>query len=97
MMAKIVQHIPTSVERMGEPAPRVEFETYEELIEIDFVKEYMGNPPWRNLRIFHRFSLGENGKKLMAEYNEGRNWWVVGYLSKDHGLDLPEWKPKKKE
>lgn len=42
---------------------------------------------------FHRFSLSEN--RLMAEYDEGKVWYVIGIVDNVEGLDLPKWEPKK--
>ena len=46
---------------------------------------------------FHQFSISEsNGKKLMAEYRKGKEWWVVGYITDEKGITntLPKWEPK---
>jgi len=68
----------------------IEFEDLDELLSMDWIKER------KTLDNFYRFSLSKmnNSKNytglLMAEYNEGKKWHVVGYL-KDL-VDLPEWK-----
>lgn len=47
---------------------------------------------------FHQFSISErNGEKiLMAEYRQGKEWWVVGYITDETGLtdSLPKWEPE---
>ena len=47
---------------------------------------------------FHRFSQSPHGSRylLMVEFNEGTEWWVVGYLS-EAVEGLPEWKPVEKD
>lgn len=67
----------------------VSFATTEELLAIPFVARF------RELWCFHRYSICREHPSLlmlMAELNEGRMWWVIGYLSED-SLDLPIWKP----
>jgi hypothetical protein len=64
-----------------------DFETTEELLYLDFVKGFTEH------QNFHKFS--KNDSCLMVEYNEGKNWWVVGVF-RDRPADyinLPEWIP----
>jgi hypothetical protein len=70
----------------------------ERLLELNFIKNFGTLPN------FHRFSVGSTVETptggmitLMAEYREGKEWWVVAYLwpqDRDEleGL-LPKWKP----
>ena len=50
---------------------------------------------------FYRFSISKrfNGETiLMAEYKQGKEWWVVGYITNDEkGItnSLPVWEAKK--
>jgi hypothetical protein len=53
------------------------FETLEELLAIDFVQNFA------NQDNFHQFSVEEIGNMLMAEYDGGATWYVVGYFSND--------------
>lgn len=75
----------------------VEFESTADLLEIPFVKNFVHNLE----KPFHRFSMtkSEMGgpSMLMAEYDDGHVWWVVGHFRDVADLDLPEWKHKKRE
>lgn len=66
----------------------VSFTTTDELLAIPFVAGF------RDLDGFHRHSVSRDGVRLMlmAELNDGRKWWVIGYLDEDCP-DLPTWKP----
>jgi hypothetical protein len=91
MMGTIKQHIPNFVSGFD---PVIQnFKTLEELLDIDFVKQ------WSADEDFHQFSIGPYDSRwhLMAEQNNGKRWWVVGYIIgivRDE-LNLPDWKPKK--
>jgi len=91
MMGIIKQHIPNFVSGFD---PVIQnFETLEELLDIDFVKY------WGVHEDFHQFSIRPYGDRLflMAEENNGKRWWVVGYITgtvRDE-LNLPDWKPNK--
>ena len=63
----------------------VEFTSTEELLEIGFVKNFSRNDN------FYRYSLSDNA--LMAEYEDGRKWWVVGYIGYPSKVSLPKWEP----
>jgi hypothetical protein len=63
---------------------KIEFNTLEELINIDFVKH------WMNLKDFYRFSISPERDLLMAELNNGAEWWVIGYLE-NANIHLPIW------
>jgi len=71
---------------------KVEFKTKDELLNIEWVKAFAETPR------FHQFSVSryDHGQHvLMAEYREGKEWWVVGYLD-DPVKDLPAFDPEKK-
>lgn len=73
------------------------FNSLNELLAIDFVDNFKNTP---ELSSFHQFSISEPSDDtmiLMAEYEEGKIWWVVGYLSdaKEIVKDLPAWVPKR--
>lgn len=73
-MNRIKQEIPVEVE-VGQPGlwpKEAEFASLEELLEIPWVKLATMRPG------FHRFSLW--GTRLMAEFQQGRFWYVVGHL-----------------
>lgn len=70
----------------------VSFDTLEELLAIPFVANFaqdMDHP-------FHRFSIDGDGRTLMAEYDDGYVWWVVGFIDDASGLDLPMWQPRRR-
>lgn len=75
------------------------FSSTDELLEIDWVKNFTNDDN------FHRFSLsrdkrGTHNHTLMAEYNDGFEWWVVAFINEEDisGIDdLPEWKSKYKD
>lgn len=83
-MNKIIQHIPNYCDRF-EPRS-VEFSTLSELLSIDFVQRF------RNLNNFYQFSISNN--RLMAEYENGYKWFVVGFLDEQF-KELPKWEPKR--
>jgi len=91
-MNKIKQYRPNLV-TTTEDNQMVEFETTQELLNIDFVKKFS------NRNNFYRYSLDIdnyfNQYSLMAEYNDGRDWWVVGFIDNPQDIDLPKWKPIK--
>jgi hypothetical protein len=89
MTRTITQHRPAYFS--GFENEVVRFETLDDLLAIGFVANFrqdMETP-------FHRFSLAD-GRMLMAEYDEGHVWWVVGFISDASGLDLPVWAAKEK-
>jgi hypothetical protein len=85
-MGSIIQHIPNFVDKRGLEIKSFEFSTLEELFAIPFVKY------WQEKKGFYRWSI-TNDNMLMAEQDEGENWWVVGYIKSDIKIKLPEWKP----
>lgn len=66
-----------------EPDPSVDFTTMAELLAVPIVQRFMAQAG------FYRLSLSGNQEQwlLMAEYKEGKDWYVLGYL-KDQ-IDLP--------
>ena len=46
---------------------------------------------------FYRWSKGaDDSPCLMAEFDDGRKWWVVGFIREGAELlDLPTWEPKR--
>lgn len=85
-MNSVTTHIPAwgDAEKTTHP-----FHTLRELLAIPFVKAFSKG------KSFHRFSVStDNSLLLMAEYDKGRGWWVVGRL-KTPVNGLPEWLPIK--
>jgi hypothetical protein len=80
-----------------------EFNSLEELLAIDFVDNFKklqsGLPSKEVDPNFHQFSIsnqctlgGEVPYVLMAEYEGGKVWWVVGYISETEIVkQLPVW------
>jgi hypothetical protein len=64
----------------------VEFDTIKQLLAILFVMNFSEQPG------FFKYSVDRSGDEpfLMAEYQNGTIWYVVGVLDKD--VDLPDWK-----
>lgn len=69
----------------------------DELLATNFIARWGEHPG------FHRFSLSHENQEppfnLMAEYNEGKEWWVVALLWPEHNneLTLPDWEPRRDE
>lgn len=81
----IIQHIPAFVDDRVVPE-YAEFSTLPELLKIPWVANFMKDPA------FFRFSMDTYLVKplLIAEYEGGANWWVVGALSEPIA-GLPKW------
>ena len=90
-MIKFKQHVPNFVDIDDDQKERAEFNSQEELLAHPWIDD------WTKHEGFLRFSLSPQGRgyetHLMAEFDEGKKWWVLGYLSTTEGLDLPRWKP----
>ena len=80
-MNQITQHIPAFVDT-DEPPEQVTFSTLEALRAVLFVKHFVDSEG------FVRLSVA--GNALMAESNNGRTWWVIGFL-KSPVDGLPDW------
>jgi len=87
-MYKIIEHKP--VYSSCSEVEIAEFQSTEELMEIDFVKGYSRHPD------FSRYSIKRDSQirtPLLAEYQNGK-WMVVGFLVGDvHSIQLDDWKP----
>ena len=84
-MNKFIQHIPGFVD-VNEPAKEIEFETTEDLLAIDVVKQWtkpMDGKP------FSHFAMSENC--LMAMHDDSFHWWAVGFVGDPDSVDLPKW------
>ena len=80
-MNKFVQHIPSFVDHRGE-TPAADFETTEELLNLEVVKRYIHED-------FSHFALSDNC--LMAVSDDGFKHWVVGFIKNAGDIDLPQW------
>ena len=87
-MNKIRQHRPSYFS--GFKDLEVEFDSADALLEIPWVKNFAG--AWDG-DTFHRFSISRDkySKMLICELNDGKKWWVIGYLEHDVPT-LPTWK-----
>lgn len=98
---RLVQHLPAYVEADRQT---VIAESKEALLDFDFVRRFSERPA------FHQFAASgietdpKTGKlyiTLVAELDEGYEWFVVGYVYADlerlTGLDFPLWAPKYRE
>lgn len=88
---KIKRRVPNFVDytKKGDPTT-FEVQSQEELLALPWIaarKEAKG---------FVKFSVNRTAKYLMAEYNDGYVWYVVGRLDTVEGLDLPDFEPKHK-
>jgi hypothetical protein len=87
------QHVPGYCE--GVEAYEFDFTSAEELTSHPRVAAWKADD-YTGKGSFHRFSLGPYDSfshLLMAEYDGGKHWWVVGYVADAAGLDLPAWTP----
>ncbi len=86
MKNKITEYVPNAIE-LDRDLDQAEFESIEELLNIPFVATFAKviTPA------FHRFSVSSNSC-LMAEYNKGAEWWVVGIIEFPEKVNLPRWK-----
>lgn len=88
-MIEVRQYLPAFAD--GQRPQRAICATFDDVRRLEWVRrwEIFG----LNNSAFFRWSLGD-GDLLMAEFDEGRQWWVVAYLRGDR-LDgqLPAWTP----
>lgn len=64
----------------------VAFETREQLLAIPWVASFALDPT------FHQFSISDDIGMMVAEYDEGREWWVVGKFRDAANVPLPRWR-----
>ena len=86
---KIWQHIPSYADRVK---PEIFEGDFEDILRLHWVKA------WKEQRGFFKFSIhySHDGLyHLMAEYDEGRGWWVVGTLD-EYVPSLPFWEANRK-
>ncbi len=72
-MIRFRRHVPNYIDA---PIPEIqEFDSVESLLEDEKVQWFKTQPE------FHKYSQSEN--YLMAEYENGKRWWVVGRVEGD--------------
>lgn len=76
-------HVPNFVDLDKNPEP-VAFENKDELLELFDVKKFSRE------KGFNHFARA--GEHLMAIFDDGKRWFVVGRLSSHDGLDLSDWR-----
>jgi len=60
-----------------------DFDTVEELVNHPYIQEWLNKNP-------HSILVKSEGI-LMVVYNEGFNWWCIGWITNPDDLELPEW------
>lgn len=87
------EHVPGFVD--ANPRSAV-VSSLDELVAVPWIEKWPSTIadaglPWLRYSVVRR-----GGNKLMAEYNEGRRWWVIAVLPDElpDWLTLPEWEPK---
>lgn len=85
-MNKFMPYIPTFVSLDEEPDPFL-FETQEELVNHPYIKKFCEDT--RTSHIFYRLEISVPNI-LMAVYDEGSFWLVIGSLESIDGIDLPK-------
>ena len=91
-MAKITQHRPSYFS--GFEIQTFDFNSIEELLEIHFVKNFNAEFNSKFFQYSYSEYSDEPTKKfvLLAEYNEGKEWWVIGYVDDNEIIKtLPKW------
>jgi hypothetical protein len=83
-MNRFKQYVPSFFD--VEQSEWIEFSFTEELLELDIVKSFGYSTKKRK---FCCFAISDN--KLIALYNENKDWLVVGYIEKPELVDFPMW------
>ena len=78
------------------------FSCLKDLLNIAWVDSFRKLPNGQNKPNFHRFSISKYSDHpgyeytLMAEYDDGKTWWVIGYLDENEIIkELPIWEVPK--
>jgi len=83
-MNLLTKHIPGFADNGDEP-PKWEFETTEQLLSIPFVESWKTAWPEKG---FQKFAM--SGDCLVACYDGGKFWWVVGHIRNPSEVNLPK-------
>ncbi len=92
------QHVPAFIDRY-DPPPQSTFTTLRELIALPVVQRYRESPSGHGQLTGWAISEGHEGHEghhvrhdaLMAIYENGKSWWVVGYVPAGSVPSLPTW------
>ena len=76
------QHIPSFFD-VDEKPKKINFNTTEELLNLEIVKRYGKRED------FSHFAISDN--TIMEISNNGMHWWVVGFIGDPSLVDLPKW------
>jgi hypothetical protein len=85
---KITRYFPGFASGFDDEPIVAEFNSVDELMEIEWVKNWSKLSPWRG----SRYSI--SGRYLMADFYNPREWWVVGILAEPYKLELPKFVAK---
>lgn len=82
MINRFRPHYPRSVDAPSQ-ITEIDFNTIDDLVQFDFVKSFTEDT--------HFDCFRKSDDLLMAIYNDGYKWLVVGYIEAPNLLELPEW------
>ncbi len=91
-MTKNIRKIPIDFDRTFfiPEDEHFDFTDTQDLLEIDFVKNWRTNIDGTKDDYFYRYSLKD--KDLVVEFNKGKNWVAIGNINDVSNLILPKWK-----
>ena|ERR1700741_193218 len=98
-MPTIKKHKPGCISESENDNKPIEFNSIEELLNIEFVRQQTYSNQV-SLGSFHKYSKSTPNEKetlLMAEFNDGKDWCVLGYIEGGNEMikSLPNWVPKR--
>jgi hypothetical protein len=98
-MAQIIQYRPAYFS--GFETKTKAFSSLKELLNIEWVDTFRKLPNGQINPNFHQYSVSKHSNHkgyeyvLMAEYNNGYDWYMIGYLDENDIIkELPAWEPK---
>lgn len=92
---RVRQHIPSFFEGF-EPTKTYVF-TAPQLEKLEFIHKWTQHPGFYRLAVHRHYyqRRGEDVHLMLAELQEGKEWWVIAYLEGDDSLKIlakyPEW------
>jgi hypothetical protein len=92
---KIKQRLPNWMDIHSIERQETEINSIEDLFNVPWIKSWIEDEKFHKLSIDRTEPLFDYPRQylLMAEMNEGFNWYVIAYLEKDIP-ELPDWKRK---
>ncbi len=92
-MSKIRQYRPNYFS--GFENETKEFSSLKELLSIEWVDSFRNQPDFHQFSINNPSSHSRSEYTLMAEYKNGNEWWVVGFIDENEIIkELPIWAAK---